>query len=183
MNVVSLDIEAVNLIRPRRFEDARGFFVETWNRKAFSQHGIEVNFVQDKSSMSRQAGTIRGLHYQKPPAAQAKLIRVVRGSAFDVAVDLRRASPTYGRHVSVTLTSEGGEQLFVPVGFAHGFCTLEPDTELAYKVSQVHSPEHESGISWDDPEIGIQWPLSGLMPILSDRDRSLQRLSAIDPPF
>ncbi len=183
MNVVSLDIHEVKLIRPRRFEDFRGFFVETWNRESFAQSGIPADFVQDNASLSRQAGTIRGLHYQRAPAAQAKLFRVVRGAAFDVAVDLRRTSPTFGRHVAATLSAQGGEQMFVPVGFAHGFCTLEPDTEVAYKVSQLHSPEHEAGIAWDDPDIGIDWPLSGKAPILSDRDKSLPLLSAIDPPF
>lgn len=183
MNVVSLDIHEVKLIRPRRFEDFRGFFVETWNRESFAQSGIPADFVQDNASLSRQAGTIRGLHYQRAPAAQAKLFRVVRGAAFDVAVDLRRTSPTFGRHVAATLSAQGGEQMFVPAGFAHGFCTLEPDTEVAYKVSQLHSPEHEAGIAWDDPDIGIDWPLSGKAPILSDRDKSLPLLSAIDPPF
>jgi dTDP-4-dehydrorhamnose 3,5-epimerase len=183
MDVVSLEIDAVKLVRPRRFPDFRGFFVETWNRKAFAHNGIDVDFVQDNCSYSRQAGTIRGLHYQKAPVGQAKLVRVVRGAAFDVAVDLRRDSPSYGRHVAAGLTADGGEQLFVPVGFAHGFCTLEPDTEVAYKVSQFHSPEHDAGIAWDDPEIGIEWPLAGQPPILSDRDRSMPRLSEVDAPF
>ena len=183
MDVVSLEIEAVKLIRPRRFADSRGFFVETWNRKAFAGRGIDVDFVQDNCSFSRRTGTIRGLHFQRPPAAQAKLVRVMRGAAYDVAVDLRRASPTFGRHVAATLTADGGEQIFIPVGFAHGFCTLEPDTEVAYKVSQLHSPEHDAGISWDDPEIGIAWPLAGGPPILSDRDQVLPCLSGIEPPF
>jgi dTDP-4-dehydrorhamnose 3,5-epimerase len=183
MDVVSLHIDAVKLIRPRRHEDLRGFFVETWNRKTLAANGIETDFVQDNSSLSRQAGTIRGLHYQIPPFAQCKLVRVARGAAFDVAVDLRAASPTFGRYAAATLTAERGEQLFIPVGFAHGFCTLEPDTELAYKVSEFHAPEHDAGICWDDPAIGIEWPLSGREPILSDRDRMLPRLSAIHPPF
>jgi dTDP-4-dehydrorhamnose 3,5-epimerase len=183
MDVVSLEIDAVKLIRPRRHQDIRGHFVETWNRKTFAESGIDTDFVQDNCSFSRRSGTIRGLHFQTFPVAQAKLVRVVRGAAFDVAVDLRSASPTFGRHVAARLTAEGGEQMLIPVGFAHGFCTLEPDTEVAYKVSEFHSPEHDAGVCWDDPEIGIEWPLSGQEPVLSDRDRMLPRLSALHPPF
>ena len=181
MDVVSLDIEAVKLVRPRRHVDARGYFVETWQRKRFAESGVDVDFVQDNASFSRLRGTIRGLHFQRSPAAQAKLVRVVRGAVLDVAVDLRGGSPTFGRSVSATLTAEGGEQLFVPVGFAHGFCTLEPDTEVAYKVSAFYSPENDGGIIWNDPEVGIDWPLQGREPVLSDKDARLPRLSEIDP--
>jgi len=139
--------------------------------------------VQDNASYSREAGTIRGLHYQRPPAAQAKLVRVVRGRVLDVAVDLRRGSPSYGRFVAVELTAEGGEQLFVPVGFAHGFCALEPDTEVAYKVSDFYAPQHEAGVIWNDPDIGIEWPLAGGEPVLSDKDTRLPRLAESGPPF
>src|SRR5688572_26602276 len=132
MDIVDLEIDAVKLVRPRQFTDSRGFFVETWNRKTFAAVGIDVNFVQDNASWSRAAATIRGLHFQRAPRVQAKLVRVVRGRAFDVAVDLRRGSPSFGRYVSAVLTAEGGEQLFVPAGFAHGFCTLEDSTEVAY---------------------------------------------------
>jgi dTDP-4-dehydrorhamnose 3,5-epimerase len=177
MNVTPLTIDAVKLIVPRKFSDPRGHFAETWNRRAFAEAGIEVDFVQDNASLSRHPGTIRGLHFQTPPMAQAKLIRVVRGSVFDVAVDIRRASPTFGHSVSAMLTSEGGEQLFMPIGFAHGFCTLEPDTEVAYKASDFYSAAHDTGIAWDDPDIGIGWPLKGRDPVLSDKDKRLPRLA------
>ena len=183
MQIRSLEIEAVKLIEPRRFTDRRGYFVETWNRKALAEAGVAVDFVQDNASYSRDAGTIRGLHFQRLPAAQAKLVRVVRGAVFDVAVDLRRASPSFGRFVSAVLTAERGEQLFVPVGFAHGFCTLEPDTEVAYKVSDHYSPEHDAGIAWDDPELGVPWPLSGGAPVLSDKDLQLPRLADVPSVF
>jgi dTDP-4-dehydrorhamnose 3,5-epimerase len=177
MKVTPLAIDAVKLIEPKRFPDSRGHFMETWNRRAFLDAGIDADFVQDNTSLSRQRGTIRGLHFQTLPMAQAKLVRVVRGSVFDVAVDIRRASPTFGHFVSAALTSEDGEQLFVPVGFAHGFCTLEPDTEVAYKVSAFYSGAHDTGIAWDDPDIGIEWPLEGREPVLSDKDRHLPRLA------
>jgi dTDP-4-dehydrorhamnose 3,5-epimerase len=183
MDIASLDIEAVKLIRPKRHADVRGYFVETWNRRRFAEAGVDMDFVQDNSSFSAAAGTVRGLHFQKGPEAQAKLVRAARGSLFDVAVDLRRGSPTFGRYVSAVLTAETGEQLFIPVGFAHGFCTLEPDTEVAYKASAFFSPEHDSGIAWDDPGVGISWPLEGREPVLSEKDRALSRLSEIDPPF
>ena len=183
MKVTSLVIDAVKLIVPRKFSDPRGHFVETWNRRAFAEAGIDVDFVQDNASLSRLPATIRGLHFQTPPMAQAKLVRVLRGSIFDVAVDIRRASPAFGRSVSAVLTSEGGEQLFVPVGFAHGFCTLEPDTEVAYKVSGFYSGAHDAGIVWDDPAIGIEWPLQGKAPVLSDKDRQLPRLAELQSLF
>jgi dTDP-4-dehydrorhamnose 3,5-epimerase len=183
MEIESLDIDAVKLIRPRRHADRRGYFVESWNRRTFAGLGIDIDFVQDNSSFSVAPGTIRGLHFQTPPRAQAKLVRVVHGSALDVAVDLRRGSPTFGRSVAVVLTAEKGEQLFIPVGFAHGFCTLEPATELSYKVSDFYSSEHDSGIAWDDPELAIEWPLDGREPVLSDKDRALRRLNEIRSPF
>ena len=183
MNVTSLEIDVVKLVVPRKFSDHRGYFVETWNRNAFTDFGIDVDFVQDNASLSRQAQTVRGLHYQAPPMAQAKLVRVLRGSIFDVAVDLRRDSPTFGRYASAILTADGGEQLFIPAGFAHGFCTLEPDTEIAYKVSCFYSREHESGVVWNDPNVGIEWPLRGGEPLLSDRDLRLPPLSRTVSPF
>ncbi len=183
MDITSLEIEAVKLVRPKRHSDPRGYFVETWNRRAFADAGIDLDFVQDNCSFSRPIGTIRGLHFQTPPRAQAKLIRAVRGSVFDVAVDLRRSSPTFGRHVSAVLTAEEGTQLFIPIGFAHGFCTLEPDTEVSYKASEFFSPEHDSGILWDDPALAIDWPLADLSPVLSDKDRRLPRLREIEPVF
>jgi dTDP-4-dehydrorhamnose 3,5-epimerase len=174
--ITGLRIPGVVLIQPRRFADRRGYFVETWNKRTMSAAGIDIDFVQDNASFSSQTGTIRGLHFQNPPAAQAKLVRVIRGSVFDVAVDLRRSLPSFGQWVGATLTAQGGEQLYVPIGFAHGFCTLEPDTEVAYKVSDYYSPEHDGGIIWDDPDIGIDWPLAGA-PVLSDKDSGLPRLT------
>ena len=183
MDFSNFSIDGVKLIKPRRISDPRGYFVETWNSRAFAEAGIDVAFGQDNASFSTKRGTVRGLHFQKPPMAQAKLVRVVRGSIFDVAVDIRRASPTYGRHVAETLTAAGGEQLYIPVGFAHGFCTLEADTEVAYKISGFYSPEHDTGIAWNDPDLGIDWPLQGLEPTLSDRDRKLPRLAEAGSPF
>ena len=183
MDIDSLEIAAVKLIRPRRFGDHRGYFVETWNRRRLAEAGIAVDFVQDNASYSKDTGTIRGLHFQRPPAAQAKLVRVVRGAVFDVAVDLRAGSKSFGRAVGATLTAAGGEQLFVPIGFAHGFCTLEPDTEVAYKVSDFYAPEHDAGIAWDDPDIQVPWPLRDAAPVLSDKDLRLPRLADIARPF
>jgi dTDP-4-dehydrorhamnose 3,5-epimerase len=181
MEVIGLEIDAVKLVRPRRFADSRGYFVETWHRERFAASGVHADFVQDNASFSRLPGTIRGLHFQRPPAAQAKLVRVARGAVLDVAVDLRRASSSFGRYVSATLTSDGGEQLFVPIGFAHGFCTLEPDTEVVYKVSTFYAPEQDGGILWNDPAIGIDWPLGGNAPVLSEKDAKLPRLADIEP--
>ena len=181
MEVASLEIDAVKIVRPRRFSDVRGYFVETWHKSRFAEHGIDADFVQDNASFSRLPRTIRGLHFQRPPAAQAKLVRVVSGAVLDVAVDLRRGSSSFGRYVSAILTAEGGEQLFVPIGFAHGFCTLEPDTEVAYKVSDFYSPEHDRGVIWNDPEIAVDWPLGGNPPVLSEKDSRLPRLSEIEP--
>lgn len=154
-------------------------YSETWAEAA----GVRVRFVQDNQSFSAAEGTIRGLHYQRPPHAQAKLVRCVRGSIMDYAVDIRRGSPTYGRHVAVRLTAEGGEQLFVPVGFAHGFITLEPDVEVAYKVSDVYAPDCDGGLVWNDPQIGIDWPVPASGAVLSDRDRALPALADFQSPF
>ena len=181
MEVASLEIDAVKIVRPRRFPDVRGYFVETWHKNRFAEHGIDVGFVQDNASFSRLPRTIRGLHFQRPPAAQAKLVRVLSGAVLDVAVDLRRGSSSFRRYVSAVLTAQGGEQLFVPVGFAHGFCTLEPNTEVAYKVSDFYSPEHDCGVIWNDPEIAVEWPLAGNSPVLSEKDSRLPRLSEIEP--
>lgn len=183
MQVSSLDIPEVLVLIPKRHQDVRGFFVETWNQRAFLDCGIDVDFVQDNVSLSRKTGTIRGLHFQKTPVPQAKLVRVLKGSVFDVAVDLRRGSPSYGRHVAVVLTADRGEELFVPVGFAHGFCTLEDETEVAYKVSGLYAPECEAGIVWDDPDLAIAWPLEQHEPVLAEKDRLLPRLADMGPHF
>lgn len=171
------------LMRPRRFGDARGWFMETYSEAAALAMGIDVRFVQDNQSFSAAEGTVRGLHFQRPPHAQAKLVRCVRGSIMDYAVDLRRGSQTYGQYVSAKLTAEGGEQLFVPVGFAHGFVTLEANVEIAYKVSDVYAPECDGGILWSDPTIGIEWPLPDSGAILSDKDKALPTLAEFDSPF
>jgi len=171
MNVMSLDFPDVLVLKTRAFADERGFFSETYNKKAFAEAGIDLEFVQDNHSYSKAAGTIRGLHYQLPPFAQAKLVRVVRGAVFDVAVDIRRASPTFGKWVSARLSAEERNQILIPAGYAHGFCTLEPDTEVLYKVTAFYAPQHEFGIRWDDPELGIAWPLDGAEAVLSAKDQ------------
>jgi dTDP-4-dehydrorhamnose 3,5-epimerase len=183
MQVTRLAIEDVALLVPRRFQDARGFFVETWNERAFRQLVADVTFVQDNHSLSVDAGTVRGLHFQRAPHAQGKLVRVVRGAVFDVAVDIRVGSPTYGRHVSTTLTASGGEQLWIPAGFAHGFCTLEPNTEFLYKVTDYYSAAADSGCLWNDPDIGIDWPVEAAAAILSEKDAKLAKLGDIPPAF
>ncbi len=157
--------------------------METYSEASALVAGIDVRFVQDNQSFSAAEGTIRGLHYQRPPHAQAKLVRCVRGSIMDYAVDIRRRSPTYGRHVAVRLTADGGEQLFVPVGFAHGFITLQPDVEVAYKVSDVYAPECDGGVIWNDPTIDIDWPLPASGAVLSDKDKGLPTLVEFDSPF
>ncbi len=176
-------LEGVKLIVPKKFADSRGFFSETYNRKSFLQGGIAVDFVQDNQSRSAAVGTIRGLHFQSPPFAQDKLIRVLKGSILDVAVDLRRSSPTYGQHFATELSAENFKQMFVPIGFAHGYCTLEPDTEILYKVSNHYAPEHDHGLAWDDPDLGIAWPVTAETATLSDKDRRHPRLADLDSPF
>jgi dTDP-4-dehydrorhamnose 3,5-epimerase len=175
-------LPGVTLVRPTRFGDHRGYFIETYSRPAYREFGIDAEFVQDNQSMSAAPGTVRGLHFQRPPFAQAKLVRVMHGAIFDVAVDIRRGSPTYGRWCGVRLTGEGCEQLFVPRGYAHGFVTLEPDTVVTYKVDSVYSKEHEGGISWNDPEIGIAWPWARDV-TLSAKDRMLPLFAALSSPF
>jgi dTDP-4-dehydrorhamnose 3,5-epimerase len=176
-------IPDVVLLTPQRFGDARGWFSETYSTRSFSDAVGDVTFVQDNQAFSALKGTLRGLHFQRPPEAQAKLVRVVRGSIFDVAVDLRIGSPTYGRWVGKTLTAEGGEQLFVPRGFAHGYCTLEPNTEVAYKVDAFYAPACDAGLAWNDPTLGIDWPLIPGEAILSDKDRVLPPFAGFVSPF
>ena len=179
----TLAIPGPMLIRPRRFGDARGYFMETYSLGAYREAGIGVAFVQDNQSLSEKRGVLRGLHFQKPPAMQAKLVRVLRGAIFDVAVDLRQGSAHYGRWCAATLTGEGAEQLYVPAGFAHGFCTLEDATEVAYKVDSPYAPEQEGALAWDDPAIAIDWPVARDEVILSAKDTGLPGLAQFETPF
>jgi dTDP-4-dehydrorhamnose 3,5-epimerase len=183
LEIRALAIPEVRLVTPRRFADARGFFAETWNRKALAAAGIDCEFCQDNFSRSLEVGTVRGLHYQSPPHAQAKLVSVLKGRIFDVAVDLRRSSPSFGRHVAVELDAERGTQVFIPAGFAHGFCTLAPDTWVAYKVDAHYAVESDAGIFWADPALGIDWPVSPAQAVLSPKDAALPVLSAVISPF
>lgn len=183
LDVEKLAIPGVLLIRPKKFGDARGYFSETYNLRAYQEAGIGCTFVQDNQSLSAQKGTIRGLHFQTPPEPQAKLVRVLRGAIFDVAVDLRQGSPTYGKWCGATLTGEAGEQLFVPRGFAHGFCTLVPDTEVAYKVDGFYAPGCDAGLRFDDPDIGVAWPLDGVAALVSDKDAKAPFLRDFQSPF
>jgi dTDP-4-dehydrorhamnose 3,5-epimerase len=173
----------VRLVKPRRFGDERGWFSETYNRTRYAALGIDCDFVQDNHSMSRDAGVLRGLHWQAPPNGQDKLVRCVRGRIWDVAVDARAGSPTFGEWVAAELSAENGYQLFVPVGFAHGFVTLEPNTEVQYKVSGDYAPDAEGGVIWNDPALALPWPLPVAEPILSDKDRLLPPLSPETTPF
>ncbi len=170
MDIVHTRLDGVVEFRPARHGDHRGWFRETWKRSVLVDAGIDIDFVQDNESFSAEVGTLRGLHYQISPHPQDKLVRVISGSIVDVAVDIRRDSPTFGQHVAVTLTAEDGNQLLVPVGFAHGFCTLEPDVRVAYKVSGQYAPDCERAIRWDDPDLSIKWPLPASGPTLSDKD-------------
>ena len=178
-----LDIPAVKVLKPRKHGDHRGFFSEVYNRRTLAEAGIGIEFVQDNHSLSAEKGTVRGLHFQTPPFAQDKLVRVVRGAVFDVAVDLRRGSPTYGRHVSAVLSAGAWNQMLAPIGFAHGFMTLEPDTEVIYKVSNYYAPDHDRGILWNDPALGIAWPIPEAEAVLSDKDRRQPRLAELVTPF
>jgi dTDP-4-dehydrorhamnose 3,5-epimerase len=176
-------IEGPLLIAARHFVDPRGVFSETYSRRDFAALGIEHDFVQDNRSVSGPAGTLRGLHFQRAPRAQAKLIQVARGRILDVAVDLRRDSPSFGKHVAVELEAGDDRLFYVPIGFAHGFVTREKDTEVLYKVSDVYAPDCEGGIAWDDPALGIEWGVAAEAVLLSDKDRALPRLAALGAVF
>lgn len=168
---------------PTRFNDNRGVFEETYNRGLWRSVGVEIDFVQDNRSVSVSPYTLRGLHFQRPPFAQAKLVRVGRGRILDVLVDLRATSPTYGSHVAIELSAERGNQVLIPAGFAHAFLTLTSDTEVLYKTSAFYSRAHDGGIRWDDPALDITWPLDGHTPILSAKDEALPLLAEIEAPF
>lgn len=181
MDFQKTTIEGLILITPKVFKDQRGFFLESYSDKAFKNVGITTVFVQDNHSRSEPSGVLRGLHFQKPPFAQCKLIRVIQGSIFDVAVDLRKNSPTFGKWLGFELTSDNYNMLLVPQGFAHGFCTLVPGTEVQYKVDNFYSPEHDSGIRWNDPDLNIPWPIKE--PVLSAKDAVLPFFKELDSPF
>jgi dTDP-4-dehydrorhamnose 3,5-epimerase len=183
MQVTPLAIPEVKLLTPRKFGDDRGFFSETYNARTLAGIGIHDTFVQDNHSLSGPVGTVRGLHFQKPPHPQAKLVRVVRGRIFDVAVDIRHGSPTYGQWVGVDLSAENWQQLYIPAGFAHGFCTLESDTEVCYKTSDFYEPRLDAGLHWLDPAFEITWPVSPAAATLSPKDQSLPCLTEVSPAF
>lgn len=178
MKMIPLRLNGAWIIEPAVHGDHRGFFMESYHRERFRQHGIEYEFVQDNHSLSAEAGVLRGLHYQLPPKAQAKLVRVVTGAIYDVIVDIRKSSPTFGQWEGVILSESNRRQLLVPQGFAHGFCTLTTNTNLLYKVDDYYSQEHDRGIRWDDPEIGIDWPMTN--PILSDKDKQHPMLRDVE---
>lgn len=177
------EIAGLIVLEPKKFGDHRGFFSETYSRARLAEAGFDAEFVQDNHSLSVEPGVVRGLHFQTPPYAQDKLVRVARGAILDVAVDIRRGSPTYGDHAAVELSAENWRQLLVPAGFAHGFVTLVPETEVVYKVTAYFAPANDRGILWSDPDLGIDWPVDAAAAILSDKDRTQPRLADYDSPF
>ncbi|MDE2515793.1 MAG: dTDP-4-dehydrorhamnose 3,5-epimerase [Rhodospirillales bacterium] len=183
MKVETLAIPEVKLLTPARFADSRGWFSETWNQDRAAAAGIPGPFIQDNHSYSALQGTVRGLHLQIAPAVQGKLVRCVRGAIWDVAVDLRLGSPSYGRYAAAELTAENGCQLWIPGGFLHGFCTLQPDTEVIYKVTAPYLREAERGVIWNDPDLALPWPVAPEAAVLSDKDRIMPRLAACEPWF
>ena len=183
MQVLATAIADIKLIKPVRHVDSRGFFSEVFKERELQKHDINVDFVQDNHSLSVSKGVVRGLHFQIPPFAQAKLLRVTAGSIIDVAVDIRDGSPSFGRHVAVVLSAADWNQIFIPEGFAHGYCTLEPNTEVIYKVSAYYSLEHDRGLLWNDPALGIAWPVSADEALVSDRDRKHPALSRLPRHF
>jgi dTDP-4-dehydrorhamnose 3,5-epimerase len=183
VQVVATEIADVKLIVPKIHRDHRGFFSETYNKAGLAALGANLEFVQDNHSLSVERGVIRGLHFQIPPFAQDKLVRVIRGSVFDVAVDIRRGSTTYGKHVARVISAADWNQFLVPIGFAHGFCTLEANTEVIYKVTNYYSPEHDRGVLWNDPDLGIAWPIAESEAILSDKDKKQPRFGDLPSYF
>ena len=183
MQVENTAIADVKIITPNKFGDHRGFFSEVYSRKAWAEAGLDYEFVQDNHSFSVEVGVIRGLHFQTEPFGQDKLVRVAKGRVLDVAVDLRRRSPTYGKHVAVELSAANWRQLLVPIGFAHGFCTLEADCEVLYKVTNIYSPAHDKGLAFDDPALGIDWRIDLAKAVLSDKDRKQPRLAELGAMF
>jgi dTDP-4-dehydrorhamnose 3,5-epimerase len=183
MKVIQLDIPDVLVLHPRVFEDQRGFFYESYVQPTLAEHGIADVFVQDNHSLSRQVGVIRGLHFQSPPAAQAKIVRCVRGAILDVAVDIRVNSPTFGRHVSQVLSAENKRMMYVPIGFAHGFSVLEPDSEVLYKCSDIFAPDLEGGVRFDDPDLAIDWKIDPDDVVISEKDEQWPLLGELTSPF
>lgn len=182
MKVEATSLPGVMILTPARFGDNRGFFSESWNRARMLDAGLDYDFVQDNHSVSESVGTLRGLHMQTPPHAQAKLVRCGRGCLFDVAVDIRQGSPTYGKWVGVELSAENGRQLLIPAGFLHGFVTREPGTEIVYKCTGYYAPECDRAVRFDDPDLGIDWGLTSA-PILSAKDEAAVSLRDLDNPF
>lgn len=183
MKVETTALKGVLLITPARFGDSRGFFSESWNRRSMAEAGLEIDFVQDNHSFSATTGTIRGLHFQSPPHAQGKLVRCGRGALFDVAVDIRKGSPTYGQWIGVELSFQNGKQLWIPPGFLHGFVTREPDTEITYKCTDFYAPESDGAVRFDDPMIGIDWGINTAQAVLSEKDAQAPFLAEIETPF
>ena len=183
MQIEQTPLGGVLVLIPRRFGDARGWFTEVWNRQTLAAQGITQDFVQDNHSYSRDVGTVRGLHFQSPPHAQAKLVRCGRGAVFDVAVDVRKGSPTYGKWFGTELSADNGKQIFIPTGFLHGFVTRAPDSELLYKCSDVYAPDCDGAVRFDDPDLAIDWGIDPARAILSDKDRAAQSLKDFNSPF
>lgn len=181
MNIIKTKFEDAVLIEPKVFGDHRGFFTESYNKELFQQNGIDMDFIQDNHSLSQQPGTLRGMHYQLNDKAQTKLVRVTRGAIYDVIVDIRKGSPTYGEWQGFILSADNKRQLLVPKGFAHGFCTIVENTEVQYKVDELYSPEHDRGIAWNDPALNIDWPFNNL--VLSDKDTKHPTLAEADNNF
>ncbi|MEP1765801.1 MAG: dTDP-4-dehydrorhamnose 3,5-epimerase [Sulfitobacter sp.] len=181
MQIEKTKLEGVLILTPQRHGDARGFFSESWNKARMEAAGLDFNFVQDNHSVSAQIGTLRGLHYQSPPHAQAKLVRCGRGALWDVAVDFRAGSPTFGQWIGVDLTPDNGRQLLIPAGFLHGFVTRQPDTEIIYKCTDYYTPECDGAVAWNDPDIGIDWDVD--TPVLSDKDAAAPKLADVSSPF
>lgn len=183
ITVESLSIPDIKLIRMKKHGDSRGFFSETFKKAAFAEAGIGIEFVQDNHVLSPAKGTLRGLHFQSPPYDQAKLVRVARGAIFDIVVDIRVGSPTYGKTAAAIISADNWSQIFIPSGFAHGLLTLEPDTEVLYKVSNYYAPKNDFGVLWNDPALAIDWPLDGITPLLSERDKLWPRLADLPTYF
>lgn len=183
MEVQSTNLEGIKVLIPKRFGDERGFFSESWSQRVMAEHGLDYDWVQDNHSLSARKGTVRGLHFQAPPHAQDKLVRCGRGALYDVAVDIRKGSPTYGQVFGTVLSAENGKQLLVPKGFLHGFSTLEPDTEIIYKCSDYYAPECDGAVRFDSPDFEIDWQLDGADPLLSDKDAAAPLFADFKSPF